>query len=232
MKWCEVALVFSLLISCSMAEERPETKDTSFYNLNNFVSVRLEGHKKWCSAEDLPKGTVLLIEFSSSLHNSITHQRLDSPPYTVLITVENPSGHVITRQNFTKPSSRMFVTAAEHGWHFVCFQAILGQYMPNVYISLWPEVFLGEEGDSRITSPMVSQLHKHAYELSKTGGQIKEARREQELQLQRETEFRAYSESLCRMVVWMAILQTTLVILAAAGQAWTLRGFFRSKKLV
>jgi len=187
---------------------------------------------KWCSAEDLKKGTVLLIEFSSSLHNSITHQKLDSPTYQILITVENPSGHIITRQNFNKPSSRMFVTAADYGWHFVCFQTIFGQYMPNVYTSLFPEVFLGEDGDSRITSPMVSQLHRHAYELTKTGGQIKEARREQELQLYRETEFRSYSESLCKMVVWMAIFQTMLVILAAAAQAWTLRGFFRSKKLV
>jgi hypothetical protein len=178
---------------------------------------------------------VLLIEFSSSLHNSVTHQRLETP-YQILITVENPSGHVISRQNTKpaadKPSSRLFVTTADHGPHNVCFQTLLGQYMPNVYTSLYSEIFEGEPGDIRITSPFDQHKQEWAFALKKTGGAVSEVRREQELQLQRETQFRAYSESLCRMVFWMAVFQTILVLFAALAQAWTLRGFFRSKKLV
>jgi hypothetical protein len=203
--------------------------------MNDFVSIRLEGHKKYCYIEDLPKSTVLLIEFSSSLHNSITHQRLDTP-YQILITVENPSGHVISRQNnkpsADKPSTRLFVTTADHGQHNVCFQTLLGQYMPNVYTSLYTEIFEGEPGDIRITSPFDQHKQEWAFGLKKTGSAVKDLSREQELQHLRETQFRAYSEALCRMVVWMAIFQTVLLLLAALGQAWTLRGFFRSKKLV
>lgn len=195
------------------------------------VSVRLEGHRKRCFVEELPKGTVLLIEFDSTLHNSISNQRLDSPSYQMLVTVEEPSGHVITRQN-SKPSSRLFVTAAVHGEHLICFQTLLGQYVPNVYTNLYAEIFLGEAGDPRITSPVEAHLHEFAYALSKSSELVAEVKREQGLQLQRETEFRDDSEGLCSMVVWMAILQTSLVLAAAAGQAWTLRGFFRSKKLV
>lgn len=195
------------------------------------ISIRLEGHKKRCYIEELLKGTVLLVEFDSSLHNSLTHQKLDAPSYQILTTVEEPSGYVITRQNL-KPSSRLFVTAAVNGDHLICFQTLLGQYMPNVYTSLWAEVYLGQDGDSRITSPVEAHLHEFSYALEKSGDLVDEVKREQALQNQRETQFRDLSESLCSMVFYVTLTQTSLVLLAAFLQAWTLRGFFRSKKLV
>jgi hypothetical protein len=195
------------------------------------ISVRLENHKKRCFVEDLPKGTVLLIEFDSTLHNSVTHQRVDSVTHQVMVTVEEPSGHVLMRQN-AKPTSRIFLTAAQDGEHVICFQPLLGQYIPNIYINLFAEIFLGEARDSRITSPMEAQLHEFAYALGKSNDLVNEVVREQGLQATREREFRFLSDRLCSLVVFIALAQIVLIVGMAGFQWWHMRHFFRSKKLV
>ena len=65
----------------------------------------------------------------------------------------------------SKPTNRFIVTASTTGEHLVCFS--VKQYIPNSFCRLFPEVYLGDPGDPRITSPVEAQLHELSYAVAK-----------------------------------------------------------------
>jgi hypothetical protein len=194
------------------------------------VHIRLEGIREKCLVEDLPEKTVLLVKHSATSWNMGTNAQVETP-FQMLVTVRDASGHTVVRQQ-SKPNDRLFLTAAATGDHLVCFQAMLTQYSPNVVVKLGLEVFIGDAGDPHITSPMEASLNDLAFMISKTVDQASDLQREQTLQRDREQHFRSKSDRVNGNVLRWAILQVIILGVASVYQVYSLRRFFRSKKLV
>lgn len=145
--------------------------------------------------------------------------------------MQDPNGHTVVRQQ-SKPSDRLFLTAATTGDHLVCFQAMLTQYSPNIIVKLGLEVFIGDAGDPHITSPVEFQVNNLGYHISKAMDQASELQKEQTLQRDREQHFRALSEKVNRNVLKWAFIQIVILALTAVYQVHSLRRFFRYKKLI
>ena len=146
--------------------------------------------------------------------------------------VQDPAGHTIARQQQSKRRDRFFLTAATTGDHLICFQAMLTQYSPNLTVKLGVEVFIGDAGNPHITSPVEAQLTDLAFQISKAVDQASDLQREQTLQRDREQHFRAASEKINRSVVRFAFFQATVLFIVGVYQVYSLRRFFRAKKLV
>ena len=124
----------------------------------------------------------------------------------------------------------MFVTAATTGEHLVCFA--VKQYIPNSYCRLYPEVYLGDPGDPRITSPVEAKLHELSYGVAGNNELVGEIAEEQKLHQEREHMFRTISNVLNRNVYWLAAVQVVVLGLTALWQMHYLKRFFQAKKLV
>lgn len=130
----------------------------------------------------------------------------------------------------SKPDGRLFITAATSGEHLFCFA--VKQYIPNSYCRLYPEVYLGDPGDPRITSPVEAQLHEISYAVANNNELVTEIREEQKLQRDRERLFRDMSGKLNSNVYRLAVVQVVVLGLTAAWQMRYLKRFFQAKKLV
>ncbi|PJF18376.1 hypothetical protein PSACC_01791 [Paramicrosporidium saccamoebae] len=194
------------------------------------VHIRLEGIREKCLVEDLPEKTVLLVKHSATSWNTGSSAKVETP-FQLLVTVRDSSGHTVVRQQ-SKPNDRLFLTAANTGDHLVCFQAMLTQYSPSVIVKLGVEVFIGDAGDPHITSPMEASLNDLAFMISKTVDQTSDLQREQTLQRDREQHFRSKSDRVNGNVLKWAVLQIVILGIASVYQVYSLRRFFRSKKLV
>lgn len=195
------------------------------------VHIRLEGIREKCLIEEqLSENTVVLVKHVATTWNSVTNMRVDMP-LQLVTTVRDPSGHTVVRQQ-SKPNDRLFLTAATTGDHLICFQAMLTQYSPNVITKLGLEVFIGDPGDPHITSPVEATLTGLAFQISKAVDGAADLQREQSLQREREQHFRAKSDRVNSKVFWYAVLQILILAGAAVYQVYTLRRFFKSKKLV
>lgn len=138
---------------------------------------------------------------------------------------------MVTRQQ-SKAKDRIFITAPTSGEHLICYQAILSQYSPNLYVKLGMEVFIGDAGDPNITSPVEAQLSDLSYQISLTEDLVNDLQREQTLQREREDLFVKLSKSINGKVWKWAFVQIIVLIGLSFYQNHHLRRFFRTKKLV
>lgn len=225
-----VLVVLAIAQVCAAGAARGEAVQVWEPNELDLVHVRLEGIREKCLVEDLPENTVVLIKHSASAWSSQTNQRVDTP-FQVLVTVRDPAGYTVTRQQ-SKPADRLFLTAASTGMHMVCFQAMHQTYAPNAIVKLGLEIFIGDAGDPSITSPMEAQLTDIGALIHNAAEQAADLQREQTLQREREGHFRVNSRRLNGRVVRWAFVQAVLIGAAALYQVHHMRRFFRAKKLV
>lgn len=146
-----------------------------------------------------------------------------------MFNIQGPGGNIVGSQD-NKPEHRMFVTAAETGEHLVCFA--VKQPIPNSICKLYPSVYLGDPGDSRITSPAEAALTEAAHKVSNNNALLGEISEIQKLQREREHTFRSMSNTLHRNVYWLAAIQMAVLGLTAFWQMRYLKKFFQAKKLV
>lgn len=150
------------------------------------VSLRLEPGRERCFLEKLPAKTVALFKYSALPWNMQTNQPLPelTSSLTLTVTVRENDNAVLTRKQ-SKPTDRLFLTAATTGDHYICFQAGLtgsAAYNPNLAVKLAYEIFIGDAGDPHITAPVSLQLHELAQSFVKAIATAAEVEREQATQ--------------------------------------------------
>lgn len=175
-------LLLSKLVSCELG----------------LMQVLLEGMREKCFIEELPAKTVILVKHEASLVDTTTLQPITHIPLNLLVTVRDPQGHSVIRQQ-GKPNNKLFMTSSMDGEYSVCFQAMPTQFVPNLGTMLALEIFIGDDRDPRITAPIEVQLHDMSAEIAHNNGLIADIKVEQ--QLQRVTKSReVFFKCLCRTV--------------------------------
>lgn len=211
------------------------------------IHMRLEGMREKCLVEDLPANTVCLgtpshpfciphliafvVKHTASTWDTVRNEQVSNPNLQLLVTVRDPKGHTVTRQQ-SKPDGRVFLTAATTGEHQICFQALMNQFQPNTVIKLPVEVFIGDAGDPHITSPVEAKLNDLSYSISRSNELVADIEREQALHRDREQSFRDRIDSLHSTTVRWPIIQALVLVGTAVWQMDHLKKFFKAKKLV
>ena len=195
------------------------------------VTIDLEGMREKCFVEELPERTVLLVKYQSEMIDTKSRQQVLNIPFNVLVTVRDPQGHTVLRQQ-GKPASKIFLTAAVDGEHTICVQGMPTQHVPNTAVNFSLEIFIGDERDPRITAPIEVHLHDLSQAIAENNNLLASIAVEQKLQREREAEFRAVSESVASMTFWFAAFQTVVLVGTVAYQARHLQRFFQYKKIV
>lgn len=157
-------------------------------SLSTFVScelglmtTNLEGMRERCFIEELPAKTVILVKHEASLLDLNTRQPITHIPLNLLVTVRDPQGHSVIRQQ-GKPNNKVFMTSSHDGEYSVCFQAMPTQFVPNLGTKLGLEIFIGDDSDPRITAPIEVQLQGLSSEISRNNKLISEIKIQQQLQ--------------------------------------------------
>lgn len=145
------------------------------------MQVVLEGMREKCFLEELPAKTVILAKHEASLIDMTTFQPITHIPLNLLVTVRDPQGHSVIRQQ-GKPDNKLFMTSSVDGEYSICFQAMPTQFVPNLGTLLALEVFIGDDRDPRITAPIEVQLHDLSSEIAHNNQLIADIKVEQQLQ--------------------------------------------------
>lgn len=123
------------------------------------------------------------------------------------------------------------MTATRGGEHLICAQ--VNTALPaNTVVKLSVEVFLGEEGDPIITSPVEAKLNDLSYNIGRSNKLLNDIEREQSLHRDNEAEFRKRTEGLHTTAIRWPIVQALVLIGTAVWQMNHLKKFFKAKKLV
>lgn len=145
------------------------------------MQIILEGMRERCFIEELPPKTVILVKHEASLIDINTMQPITHIPLNLLVTVRDPQGHSVIRQQ-GKPNNKLFMTSSLEGEYSVCFQAMPTQFTPNLGTLLGLEIFIGDDHDPRITAPIEVQLHDLSAEIADNNQLIADIKVEQTLQ--------------------------------------------------
>ena len=145
------------------------------------MQIVLEGMREKCFIEDLPPKTVILVKHEASLIDMNTMQPITHIPLNLLVTVRDPQGHSVIRQQ-GKPNNKIFLTSSLEGDYSICFQAMPTQFVPNLGTLLAVEIFIGDDHDPRITAPIEVQLHDLSAEIADNNRLIADIKIEQTLQ--------------------------------------------------
>ena len=145
------------------------------------MTTILEGMRERCFIEELPAKTVILVKHEASLLDVTTRQPITHIPLNLLVTVRDPQGHTVIRQQ-GKPTNKIFMTSSHDGEYSVCFQAMPTQFVPNLGTRLGLEIFIGDDRDPRITAPIEVQLQDLSAEIAHNNQLISDIKIEQQLQ--------------------------------------------------
>lgn len=145
------------------------------------MTTILEGMRERCFIEELPAKTVILVKHEASLLDVTTRQPITHIPLNLLVTVRDPQGHTVIRQQ-GKPNNKIFMTSSHDGEYSVCFQAMPTQFVPNLGTRLGLEIFIGDDRDPRITAPIEVQLQDLSAEIAHNNQLISDIKIEQQLQ--------------------------------------------------
>lgn len=145
------------------------------------MTVILEGMRDKCFVEELPEKTVILVKHQAVLIDVNTKQPMPHVPFQLMVTVRDPAGHTIIRQQH-KPDHKLFMTSTLQGEYTICFQTMPTQYVPNVGAKFAMEIFIGDDHDPRITAPIEVKLHELSGGIAENNRLIAEIEIEQQLQ--------------------------------------------------
>ena len=145
------------------------------------MTTKLEGMRERCFIEELPAKTVILVKHEASLLDMTTNQPITHIPLNLLVTVRDPQGHSVIRQQ-GKPNNKIFMTSSVDGEYSICFQSMPTQFVANLATRLALEIFIGDDRDPRITAPIEVHLHDLSSEIAHNNQLIADIKVEQQLQ--------------------------------------------------
>ena len=145
------------------------------------MTILLKGMQDQCFVEELPEKTVIMVKHEATLIDINTKQPLTGIPFQIMVTVRDPNGHNIIRQQH-KPDHKLFMTSTLAGEYTICFQNMPTQYVPNAASKFAMEIFIGDDHDPRITAPIEVKLHELSGVIAENNRLIADIDVEQQLQ--------------------------------------------------
>ncbi|KAF4126288.1 p24 family protein alpha [Geosmithia morbida] len=191
-----------------------------------------------CFYEDLPKDTLVVGHYSAEEWDDRANSWQQHTGINIFISVDEifDDDHRVVSQKGTS-SGRFTFSSAESGNHKICFtpsstsgrSAWTSLTHENGGIKLQLDMVIGET--NQIESTDKNKLQDIASRVRDLNARIKDVRREQVFQREREAEFRDQSESTNSRVVRWIVIQLIVLGVTCAWQLSHLRSFFIKQKL-
>jgi len=191
-----------------------------------------EGQQR-CFIEEVPNDMLVMAKY-----NSLDHHKLNipapspgTPAATIRVVIKDPLGNVVLEQDADEAGSVMF-TSTIGGEHLVCLKTSTNSWFgASRTFRFQLEFQTGVQATDY--SELAKQEHLSAIEVEvrKLNDRVRAIRAEQDYQKSREEEFRNTSESTNSRVMWWSVIQTLVLVASGVWQIFSLKGFFKQKKL-
>ncbi|KAE8216166.1 hypothetical protein CF327_g644 [Tilletia walkeri] len=190
----------------------------------------LEGGDEKCFIEELPNDTVVVGHYFAEEWDANTKEFKISDDFKVKILVtEKRNDHIVT-STLGHPEGKFAFTSHEAGDHKICLTTTYPADHSAPTVRMHLDIIIGDAKPDTASSDRdhVKDLAGRVRELN---ARLRDIRREQQFQREREAEFRDLSELTNSRAMWWSILQLIVLGLTCAWQLTHLRTFFSNKKL-
>ncbi|KAK0535189.1 emp24p/erv25p- protein [Tilletia horrida] len=190
----------------------------------------LEAGDEKCFIEELPNDTVVVGHYFAEEWDTEKKEFKISDDFKVKILVtEKRNDHVVT-STLGHPEGKFAFTSHEAGDHKICLSTTYpaGHESPTVRMHL--DIIIGDAKPDTSSSDRdhVNDLAGRVRELN---ARLRDIRKEQQFQREREAEFRDLSELTNSRAMWWSVLQLAVLGVTCAWQLTHLKTFFSNKKL-
>lgn len=181
----------------------------------------LDPNVQKCFLEELPNDTVVVGHYMTEEWDTSLQRFVVKDDMAVHITVrEVREDHIVTSSR-GPPEGKFAFTSHEPGDHKICMQAIFDGRAPQ-QIRMHLDIVIGDAkpDNSHRDKSHVNDLAQRVRDLN---AQLRDIRREQQYQREREAEFRNLSESTNSRALWWSSLQLVTLLGACVWQLRHLR---------
>jgi len=192
----------------------------------------LAGHTPRCFVDDIPRETFVHGKFTALDYSDNFQAWVENPDVGIQITVdEKANSHRIINQRLEHKGVFSF-TSAESGAHTLCIGAnVTDGWFTRRRMKVYFDVAVGDSGMD-LTENKEHKMTALYWRVHDIVNQVHYIRQSQDLQRERELEFRDLSEHTNVRAVYWTLVQMLLVGVASMWQLHNLKAFFRAKKLV
>ncbi|CAG9999552.1 unnamed protein product [Clonostachys byssicola] len=191
-----------------------------------------------CFFEDLPKGTLVVGHYTAQEFDDRQDVWQEHTGISIYISVDElfDNDHRVVSQRGSS-SGRFTFSAAEAGNHRICFTpnsnsgrtSWMSAAEDNGGIKLKLDLVIGETNEIHSTDK--TKLEDITSRIQDLNARLRDVRREQVFQREREAEFRDQSEATNGRVIRWILIQLAVLGVTCAWQLSHLRSFFIKQKL-
>ncbi|EPQ30161.1 uncharacterized protein PFL1_02277 [Pseudozyma flocculosa PF-1] len=189
-----------------------------------------EGTTK-CFFEELPNDTVVVGHYMAEEWDKDLQRFVIKDDLGIQISVKEVKDDHIVTSTRGPPEGKFAFTSHEAGDHRICMTPVFdGRPHPNTSVRMHLDIIIGDaKPDNSVRDRShVQDLSSRVRELN---AKLRDIRREQQYQREREAEFRNLSEDTNSKAIWWSSLQLITLLGTCVWQLRHLRGFFEDKKL-
>ncbi|KAK0554712.1 emp24p/erv25p- protein [Tilletia horrida] len=190
----------------------------------------MEGGDEKCFIEELPNDTVVVGHYFAEEWDSTAKEFKISDEFKVKILVtEKRNDHIVT-STLGHPEGKFAFTSHEAGDHQICLSTTYPANHGAPTVRMHLDIIIG---DAKPDSAGADRVHVNdlAARVRELNARLRDIRREQQFQREREAEFRNLSELTNSRAMWWSVLQLLMLGLTCAWQLTHLKTFFSNKKL-
>jgi p24 family protein alpha len=183
-----------------------------------------------CFIEEVPEDTLIVgtyknpdfIPFGSSAFTGIG----------LVIEIKDPE-HLVVQTRNADVEGKFAFTSQHGGEYLICIRTnSTKSFGGSRRFRFDLKLDVGEGGIDYKEVGKKEHLTQLELEIRRLNDKVKDIIHEQNYQKNREREFRSTSDTIHTRVQYLSIFQSLVMILAGLFQAWHLKNFFKSKKLV
>ena len=198
--------------------------------LSQSLYFYVDTSERKCFVEELAKDTMVIGMYRSEQWDSSKGGYIENSALGIHIMVTHQANNHVLKDHKGASSGRVAFTADEPGSYSICFSTNNTGWFSHEKARMYFDLATGDAlTDSQDANSKLSDLALRVRDLNH---RVKDIRREQDYQRQREAEFRDKSEAVNGHAISYTILQMIVLGMTAVWQMRHLKGFFEAKKLV
>ena len=187
-----------------------------------------------CFIEELPEDIMVTGKYKAQFYDKQTKDYIDSPPGMGMhVNIKDPDSKVILDKVYGSEGAFTFTTHTPGEQH-ICIGSNSTRWslFAGGKIRVHLAIQIGEQTVNYKEVAEKEKLTELQLRVRQLLDQLDQIQKEQNYQRLREGRFRQTSEATNQRVMWWAIIQVVLLLLAGYSQMHYLKKFFRDKKLV
>lgn len=188
--------------------------------------------EKRCFIEEIPNETLLLIHYKLQLHDTQTGGFMQTAPGIAMhVDIRDPDDKVILSKVYSA-EGKVAITSHKAGEHIICMQSNSTKWFAGGQLRVHLDIKIGEHAMDYADIAEKEKYTQLQLRIRQLQDQVEQVMKELGYQRDRESKFRATSESTSQRVFWWSLSQAIVVLGLAVWQCKHLQRFFEAKKLV